>query len=323
MSEPGRVVGVDVGGTKVALGWIEDDEFTLGPEHPTNLEEGPEGLVDQLVAVIGEVSGEAPRAAGFGIPSVIDWETGRVKSSTNIPLKDVELRSVLTEKLGIPAFVDNDATVAALAEAHDGRRFVHSDLVMFTVGTGVGGGLVLGGRVYRGRTGAAGELGHTLIGAYLVEGAPPPGDRFPQPGSLERLAAGRALDGMAAESAATHRDSALGRIIHEGKVVLGPQAVQAAHDGDEEAVRLLRVLGERLGVGIANAINTFDPEVVVVGGGLARAGDLLLAPAREAAREYVLPGVGEKTEIRLARHGPEAGVRGAALLAAQELELAR
>jgi glucokinase len=195
--------------------------------------------------------------------------------------------------------VDNDATVAALAEAHDGERLVYRDLVMFTVGTGIGGGLVLGGRVFRGATGAAGELGHTLIGLDLKGGVPEPG-AFPQPGSLESLASGRALDRLAGVAAAASPDSQLGRLAASGHPVLGPEVVEAAQAGDEESHRLL--------------------DVVVVGGGAARAGELLLGPARETARRFVLPGVGDQTEIRLARYGPEAGVRGAALLASQEIE---
>jgi glucokinase len=189
---------------------------------------------------------------------------------------------------------------------------------MFTVGTGVGGGLVLGGRVYRGATGAAAELGHMLIGADLAEGAPS-GDRFPQPGSLESLASGRALDRLAAEVARKRPSSALGRLVASGRPVNGHDAVEAGKAGDPEAIGLLRTIGERLGVGIANAINVFDPEAVAVGGGVSVAGDLLMGPAREVARRFIVPGVGERTEIRLARHGSEAGVRGAALLAGLEL----
>ena len=138
----------------------------------------------------------------------MEFDTGRVVASVNVPLADVPLRRVLEERLGVPVFVDNDATVAALAEAHDDElSIVSRNLVMLTVGTGVGGGLILGGRIYRGATGGAGELGHTLIGANLVDAVPAP-VTFPQPGSLERLAAGHALDRLAASVAAA--DSGLG-----------------------------------------------------------------------------------------------------------------
>jgi glucokinase len=189
---------------------------------------------------------------------------------------------------------------------------------MLTVGPGVGGGLVLGGKVYRGSTGAAGELGHTLIAANLGDGAPEHG-KFPQAGSLESLAAGRVLDRIGAQVARENPESELGQWAQGGEHIDGHDVVKAAKDGDRDAVAALRILGERLGIGIANAINTFDPDEVVIGGGVSVAGELLLGPARDAAHKLVLPGVGTRTEIRLARHGASAGVRGAALLARLEL----
>jgi glucokinase len=145
-----------------------------------------------------------------------------------------------------------------------------------------------------------------IIGLDLAQGAPPAADHFPQPGSLEALAAGRALDHLAAESARARPDTALGRRLAAGDEVTGSDVVAVAHDGDEEAVRLLRVIGQRLGIGIASVINIFDPEQV----------------ATETAGQYVLPGVGSRSEIRLARYGVEAGVRGAALLAVKESVIA-
>lgn len=317
MTSPGRVIGLDVGGTKVAIGWIEDGGFTLGEEQPTRTGEGPDGLLDQIASMVDTAGGGRPVGVGLGIPSVIEYATGRVKSSVNVPLRDVPVRRVLHERLGLPVFVDNDANVAALAEAHDGERFRVQDLVMVTVGTGVGGGLVLGGRVFRGATGAAGELGHQVIALEPPDGPPEPGPRPPYRGSLETTAAGTALDRLAREAVAHAPDSALARAA--GGAATGRQVVELALEGDELAVGLLTRLGERLGIGIANMINVFDPEEVVIGGGVARAGELLLGPARETAHRFVLPGVGEGTEIRLARRGAGAGVWGAALLAQLEL----
>jgi glucokinase len=269
--------------------------------------------------MIEKARGDDLKGVGIGVPSVVEFGAGRVVSSANIPLADVPLRDVLGERIGVPVFVDNDATVAALAEAHDeDLKMVARDLVMITVGTGVGGGLVLGGRIYRGATGGAGELGHTLVGTRLDGHVPAPG-KFPQKGSLEYAAAGHALDRLATECAEAEPDSALARMRGKDGKVTGEQAVQAARDGDEMAAATVEMWGERLGIGIANAINTFDPEEVVIGGGAARAGDLLLGPARRIAAGFVLPGLGSKTRIRLARHGVRAGVLGAALLALHEL----
>lgn len=296
----GRFIGVDVGGTKVSVAVLDGTELSE-PTLRATVTSSSEDLIDQLEAAI-RAEGPAD-AVGIGVPSVIDFETGTARHSVNVPLQDVPLRSILAERLGLPVVVDNDATVAALAEAHDDDlQPIAQSLILFTVGTGVGGGIVLGGRVYRGATGAAAELGHQLVGADLAAGAPEHVDGWPQPGTIERLAAGRALD-------------ALGR---DRGFADGPEVVEAARAGDAAALEAIRILGRRLGAGIANAINTFDPDQVVIGGGVSAAGDLLLEPAAEVARRFVLPGVGTRTEIRLARYGPRAGVRGAALLAAHE-----
>jgi glucokinase len=297
-----RVIGVDVGGTKVAVASLEDG--VLGPVllRPTE-KASPDALVDQLVEAIEE-QGPAD-AVGLGIPSVIDAARGMALSSVNIPLQHVPLRDILGRRLNIPVHVDNDASVAALAEAHaeDGRLLAQS-VVMFTIGTGVGGGLVFGGRIYRGATSSAAELGHTIVFAEAGgsdSGAPRP-EGFPQPGSLERYAAGGSLDRLAAE-----------RGLGDGR-----GAVEAAKGGNSDAIECLLIIGERLGLAIANAINTFDPELVVIGGGVSTAGEFLLRPARQVAQEFTMRGLGTRTDIRIARYGVHAGVRGAALLALTE-----
>jgi glucokinase len=313
-----EVVGVDVGGTKVAAARLSGRELAQTTTVPTDLS-GAEQLLDQIVTAVEQVRGDDLDGVGVGVPSVVDFETGKVVSSANIPLADVPVREVLSERLGVPVFIDNDATVAALAEAHDDELvMVARDLVMLTIGTGIGGGFVLGGRIYRGATGAAGELGHTIAGMDL-SGPVPTAGRFPQPSSLEGVAAGHALDGLAARCAAEHPASALGRLAAGGEQVRGADAVKADRDGDPEAQRVVELWGERVGIAIANVINTFDPEEVVIGGGAAQAGELMLTPARRTAAAYVLPGVGRRTTIRLARHGVQAGVLGAALLAIHEL----
>ena len=153
------------------------------------------------------------------------------------------------------------------------------NLVMLTVGTGVGGGLVFNGRLYRGVT-SAGELGHTVIGLDLEDGAPVPEGKHPLPGTLEYLAAGRALDRLAEREAQQEEDSFLGKRLAQDGEVTGHDVVDGAKAGDADALRVLDILGQRLGIGIANAINLFDPQEIVIGGGVSIAGDLLLEPAR-------------------------------------------
>jgi glucokinase len=312
-----QFIGVDVGGTKIATATLEDRQ--LGEPRLVPTEQGSEdALVEQLLGAIDAARGGEARAVGIGVPSVIEFATGRIRSSVNIPLQDVPLRELLTERVGLPVYVENDASCAALAEAFDEGHLTCPHLVMFTVGTGVGGGFVLNGRLYRGATGAAAEVGHTMIGLDLTHGAPADPGEHPQPGSLEALASGRALDHLAVEAAQEAPDSFLGRRLAADGEVTGHDVVDGAKAGDAAAVHCITILGERLGIGIANAINQFDPLEVVIGGGVSTAGELLLEPARRVAFRHVVPGVGTETRIRLARHGPRAGVLGAALIAAQE-----
>ena len=312
-----QFIGIDVGGTKIAAASLQAGR--LSESRLVHTELGSQrALVEQLVGAIEDACGPDTRAVGIGVPSLIEFATGRIRSSVNIPLEDVPLRELLTERVGLPVYVENDASCAALAEAFHEGRLACPHLVMFTVGTGVGGGLVLNGRLYRGATGTASEVGHTLIGLDLRAGAPPHTGVFPQQGSLEMLASGTALDRLAEEAAREDPSSFLGeRLVRDGGVT-GHDAVDGARAGDAASIRCLRILGERLGIGIANAITMFDPLEVVVGGGVSAAGELLLGPAREVAWQYAVPGAGSRCQIRLARHGPQAGVLGAALIAAQE-----
>jgi glucokinase len=313
----GQFIGVDVGGTKIAAVALE--RGTLYERHlvPTDTSSS-DALLDQLCAAIDEVRGPGARAVGIGVPSVVEFATGRIRFSVNIPLVDLPLRQLLSDRVGLPVYVENDATCAGLAEAYEGEELVATDLVMFTIGTGVGGGYVLNGKVYRGLTGAAPELGHIIIGLDLEDGVPEASEKFPQPGSLEALASGRALDRLAERFADERPESRLAALKAAHGKVTGPDAVEEARNGDPAALAAVTLVGRRLGIGIANAINLFDPQEVVVGGGVSLAGDLLLKPAIEVAKQYALPGVGTQTTIRLARRGPEAGVIGAALLAAHE-----
>ena len=296
-----RIIGVDVGGTKIASAALEDGRLgdvslTATETHETDR------FLDQLAGIVS-AHGSAD-AVGIAVPSVVDFATGTARFSVNVPLQDIPLRAVLSERLGgVPVFVDNDAACAALAEAiGDDGEAVAKVVVMITVGTGVGGGIVLDGRIFRGATGAAPELGHMIIAADVRDGAPPASE-FPHPDALESWAAGGELD----------------QLGEEWGIGKGPEVVERAGQGDERAIDAIRIVGERLGVGIANVMNLFDPDLVVIGGGVSTAGDLLIGPAEQAARRLALTGVGTKTRIELARHGVNAGVRGAALLAAHEL----
>ena len=300
-----RYIGVDVGGTKISVAVLQDGQLSAPVLTPTDTSSSA-ALVDQIHGVVRDAleAGDGPAAVGVGVPGVVNFLEGRIRWAPNIPADDVPLRDELAERCGVQVVVDNDATVAALAEAcDDAGEVIHPSLAMLTLGTGVGGGGVPEGRIFRGSTGAATELGHLLIGLDLDLGVPDVSAHFPQPGSLEREAAGRVLDRLG--EARGYAD--------------GPAVVEAAGRGEAGARDAIRLLGERLGIGISCVLHAYEPEVVCIGGGVSAAGELLMAPARRVAREWTLPGVGERAEIRLARWGPGAGVRGAALLAKQEI----
>jgi glucokinase len=315
----GQYIGLDVGGTKIASATLTDGKLETHELVKTDISDS-DALVGQLVELISNLRTDDTVAAGVGLPSIIEFETGRIAHSVNIPLADLPLREVLSEKAGIPVYIENDASCAALAEAFDEEgNLTCPNLVMFTVGTGVGGGMVFNGRLYRGAT-SAGEMGHTVIGLDLDDGAPTPEGKHPLPGTLEYLAAGRALDRLAEREAREEEGSFLGKRLEKDGEVTGVDVVEGAKAGDHDALRVLDVVGQRLGIGIANAINLFDPQEIVIGGGVSTAGDLLLDPARRVAEEYTVPGLGRHTTIRLARHGAQAGVLGAAMVAAHEEE---
>jgi len=232
-----------------------------------------------------------PDAIGVGVPSQIEWATGTVLASVNIPLAGVPLREELAARFGVPVYVDNDASCAALAEAH---AIEATELVMLTLGTGVGGGIVTRGRIFRGAHGLGGELGHVVVEA---DGPECPG-ACPNRGCLEALCSGTALERAAGRK--------------------GREVVDAARQGDAEAQAHLDRLGRYLGIGISNMVNAFQPEVVVIGGGLSAAADLFLETAVAEAGARALPALWARTTVQVAKAGNTAGVIGAGLLALQE-----
>jgi glucokinase len=297
----GHVLGIDVGGTKVEVAAVAGARAIDPVQLPTELS-GAEALIDGIeLAARGVIDQQGePYAIGVGVPSQIDFATGTVVDSVNIPLVGVPLRDELQARFGVPVYVDNDANCAGLAEAElvDGGPARH--LVMLTLGTGVGGGVVIDGAVFRGATGLGAELGHTVVQAD----GPRCFGRCPNRGCLEALCSGSALERIATERA--------------GHRVSGRDVVAAARAGDEDARGLLLDLGRWLGVGIASFVNIFEPQYLVVGGGLSRAADLFLDTAIEEAAWRALPAGFERVTISLAKGGPDAGVIGAGLLAEKE-----
>jgi glucokinase len=316
-----RVIGVDMGGSKLLAGAVDGElrvhhraqRQLLGLDQPTLLNTVQAAVEDVADQIDGEVEG-----VGFGIPSLIDRDRGMSVRSVHLPLENVRFADRMTERLGLPVTIDNDANLAALAEHRAGAGRDATEVVLLTLGTGIGGGLILNGRLYRGSVGAAGELGHMVID---LDGPRCYGE-CPSRGCIEALASGTALAAEARAAARRDPDSGLGRALADGQELAGPLVTELAHDGDVAAMEVLRLIGSRLGVAIASLVNIFNPQVVVIGGGVIGAGELLLGPARDEVAERALPPSRDGVRIVAAHFGVEAGMIGAAVLALDEFGVA-
>jgi glucokinase len=315
----GETIGVDLGGTKMAIGVLDGTEVRYESREASTGQSEDE-LVELLVREVSEAKEARPgvTAVGLGIPATIDHDRGVAVAAVNLPLDDLPIRDLVSERVGLPVFVDNDGNVAALAEYLYGAAQGKPNTVMLTVGTGIGGGLVLGGEIYRGATGAGAELGHTVIQAD----GPPCQGNCPNHGCVEALASGTALGREGLAVAESSPDSALGKLLAAGEKIDGTAVTKAALAGDETAIGVFDLIGGRLGVACSSFANIFQPDAIVVGGGVIAAGDLLLDPARREVRERALNPM-NATPILEATLGNEAGMIGAAAMARVELERGR
>lgn len=311
-----ETIGVDLGGTKMLVGALSGTDV-LWESREASTGQGEDELVELLVREVGRARDARPGAVavGLGIPATIDHDKGVAVSAVNLPLADLPIRDLVSERVGLPVFVDNDANVAALAECLHGAAQGKPNTVMLTVGTGIGGGLILGGEVYRGATGAGAELGHMVIQAD----GPPCQGNCPNHGCVESLASGTALGREGLAAAESSPDSALGKLLGAGEKIDGTAVTKAAIAGDETAVGVFGLIGGRLGVACASFANIFQPDAIVVGGGVIAAGELLLEPARREVRQRALTPM-NTTPILAATLGNDAGMIGAAALARIELE---
>ena len=303
MAEP-LVIGVDVGGTKLLAGAVDRDGVVVRRREVPTVLTSQDELLAAMDGLVESVLADDAAALGFGLPSMIDQRSGTAVDSVNIPLAHVPFRDRMRERFGLPVGVENDANAATLAEWRIGAARGAEHVVMLTLGTGVGGGLVLDGRLYRGSIGAGAELGHMVID---YDG-PPCGEGCTGHGHLEVLASGSAADALARERFgpdSSARD--LGR---------------RAEAGDEEAAALIALVGRRLGAGLASLVNIFNPELIVLGGGFAEVGEPLLRPARELVEREALAPARDLVRIVPAELGPDAGLLGAALVGFEALDAA-
>jgi glucokinase len=331
MSREHIVIGVDIGGTKVAAALLRGRLPAPGARSSSEVETpeiidrfttltdsaSPEAALQGILACIADLEHGSGRVDGIGVgvASMVDFAAGRIVESVNLPLADVPLRDVLQRRFEVPAVIDNDATVAAVGEWLYGAGVGASDMIMLTLGTGVGGGIISGGRPLRGFSGAAGELGHIIVD---VDGAKCPAN-CPNWGCLEAYAAGPAMGGAARVAAELEPDSALGRALAAGRTVDSRLLAGLGLEGDAGAIAVLERVGEYLGAGLVTLSNIFDPELFVIGGGAAAAGELLLEPTRRVLAARALPPARDRVRVVPAGLGPDAGFVGAAALALSEL----
>jgi glucokinase len=310
------VLGVDVGGTKVAAGPVSRAGVQLAPPLVgSSRADDTASFLSALEAFLRRALVEfdqfGPRAIGLACAGTIDSTRGVVVASPNLPLRDVPLAQILEEALSVPVVLENDGNAAVLAEAAGGVAAGLCHVVMLTLGTGVGGGLLLDGRVYRGAGGGAGELGHTIVQAH---GRPCLcGSR----GCLEMYASGPALVRYAITCAGHPRMDPKGSLLalrERGKLTGGAVA-RLAREGHPGALEAVRELAGWLGVGLVNVTNTFNPEMIVVGGGVGELGELLLEPARDFLRENAMAPGRDQVRVASAVLGNKAGLVGGALTA--------
>lgn len=325
------MIGVDIGGTKTAAALVRARLPVAGTRSLTAKEtprvrerftvatdgSSPEACLSGVIACLEHLARGAGRldGIGVGVASTIDFAAGHVVDSVNLPLSDVPLRDLLAERLGVPVAIDNDATAAAIGEHTYGAGLGVSEMLMLTLGTGVGGGIILGGRPYRGSSGAAAELGHIVID---LNGPKCPAN-CPNRGCLEAYVAGPAMAAAALADARSRPGSRLARALAAGDVVDGPLLTRLGLEGDPDAVAVFARLGEYLGAGLVTLVNIFNPERVVIGGGAAAAGELLLGPARRVLAARGQRPASDQVRVVPAALGPDAGFIGAAALALVEL----
>lgn len=287
-------LGLDLGGTKLLAGVVEADGRVLAMERRLIGGLSLEALLEVVQEVVQILGPTLP--VGVGVPALLDRRTGEAVRCVHLPLDGVRVSGVLCERLGVPVSVDNDATCAVVAECRLGAARGYDHVALLTLGTGIGGGLILDGEVYRGAVGAAGELGHMPVD---LDG-PPCFGGCPGRGCLEALCSGSALA----------RDAS----ARFGRAMTGEEVTRLARRGDVVAIGLLCMLGDRLGAGLAGIAMALNPQVIVVGGGVMAAGELVLGPARaELARRALDPA--RAARVVAAELGPAAGMIGAGLLA--------
>lgn len=320
MGEAKFIVGLEIGGTKMASALVDPSSEVVGlrkratPHFSSRAIVGAaEEVIDELLDE-NEVQPDELMGIGLGVAGMIDFRDGVVVFSPNLPLRNVPFRDLIRDYYHVPAFLDNDANVAALAEKYYGHGRDVSNFVCLTLGTGIGAGIIINNSIYRGATGSAGELGHTVID---LDGPP---CTCGSNGCFESLASGLAIARRVHEELRRNKGRALLELA-QGKEenINGELLTQAAREGDSFSKDILSEIGHIVGIGLTNIVNIFNPEMIIISGGISEAGELLLEPARRVVTEQALIPNSQVVKIVTTALGDRVGVMGAAALALHEL----
>ena len=308
------ILGVDIGGTKIAaaIATICGDIVVRG-RNPTQAQSGPDAVINNILATMEETIASAKinpsqlLGIGIAVAGIVDGDNGKVVFSPNLPgWHEIPLGDIVQQRFGVPVCMGNDATIAALGEWHFGLKREVANLIYITISTGIGGGIIANGKPYTGACGAAGEIGHMIID---VNG---PLCSCGNIGCWEALASGTALAKEAAKQIAEGAETSIAELTGGDISKIDARIVfLAAKQGDELAKELISRLGYYFGIGLVNLVNIFNPELILVGGGVAKMGDLLFQPAIKVVRERAFSTVVNTVEIKPAILGDDSGVLGA------------
>ena len=309
------VVGIDLGGTKISCA-LADLEGNVKAQHttPTNAHEGEQAVLDRIIGCVetviceGKVTIDEVEAIGIGSPGPLDARTGIIITTPNLPFKNFNLVSPLKAKFGIPVYLDNDANVAAIGEFMLGAGKGTENMIYITVSTGVGGGAILNGKIYRGSTSNALEIGHSTVAPGTVR------CNCGNMGCLEAVSSGTAIGKRGREAVATNVETSL----KDYDNVTSYEVFVEAAKGDRVAKSIIDEALNYLGIGVANAIAPFDPDMVVIGGGVSKAGEVVFETVQEVVNERCFKAMAEHCKIVPAGLGTDAGVIGAVALALLE-----
>ncbi len=306
-----KVLGVDLGGTNVAMGIVEENGKILAKKTiQTKVEEGFERVVERISEAAADLlkdAGEVSRI-GIGSPGSIDHARGRVRFSPNFPgWIDVPLAEEIEKRLKVKVTLENDANAFVMGEKWFGKGKGYTDIIGITLGTGVGGGVITGGHLLRGHTGIGGELGHIIV----EPGGYPCG--CGNHGCLETIASATGISRLAKEWKRRYPQSTISRFTAK-------EVLDAAKDGDTLGLKVLDIVSTALGTALGSLIHIFNPQIIVIGGGVSRAGEILLSNIKKRTRENVMESFWDTYEIVLSDLVDDAGIYGAASMGFEEME---